>query len=79
MPNGRPGDHPYFDVVNHGSKIFGDEIDSMIRSAHARWGAIDEIVDLALENDPRWGNTEYDSARVLQQLNDIMKKLESTN
>ncbi|MEM6820912.1 MAG: hypothetical protein AAF558_03060 [Verrucomicrobiota bacterium] len=31
MPNGKPGDHPYSDIFIHHSKIFGDEIDSLIR------------------------------------------------
>ncbi len=30
MPNGKPGDHPINDIVDHGLKVFTPEIDALI-------------------------------------------------
>ena len=35
MPNGKPGDHPLTDIVVHGIRVFGPEIDDKIRRIHA--------------------------------------------
>jgi hypothetical protein len=32
MPNGRPGDHPVYDIVHHGMTVFGSEIDGRVRA-----------------------------------------------
>ncbi len=31
MPNGKPLDHAYTDIVVHGMNVFGEEIDSTVR------------------------------------------------
>ena len=31
MPNGRPGDNPFTDIVSHHSEVYGPEIDDKIR------------------------------------------------
>ena len=36
MPNGRPGDHPVTDIINHKIPTFSPEIDSLIRQLHWR-------------------------------------------
>ena len=35
MPNGRPGDNPYTDLVFHRWELFGPEIDDKIRKIHS--------------------------------------------
>lgn len=34
MPNGKPGDHPYTDIVIHGANVYGDDIDDLVREMH---------------------------------------------
>jgi hypothetical protein len=31
MPNGRPGDHPYTDIVVHGRRVYSPAIDDLVR------------------------------------------------
>jgi hypothetical protein len=35
MPNGRPGDNPYTDLVSYHRELFGREIDDKIRKIHS--------------------------------------------
>ena len=53
MPNGRPGDHPYTDIVVHGdSSRFGAEVSDLIRDMATRPGyaAVREEVVALLED-----------------------------
>jgi hypothetical protein len=76
MANGRPGDHPYTDVIHHGSAVFGEEIDNLLREIHRRWGLLKEVEELTWDNDPRWSNVAFDADSVLAQLNAIKLRLE---
>lgn len=39
MPNGKPGDHPFSDIVVHGSSAeFGEEISDLVRTMYSRPG-----------------------------------------
>ena len=55
MPNGRPGDHPYTDIVVHGdSSAFGTEVSGLIREMAARPGFAavrEEVVTLIEQTD----------------------------
>lgn len=31
MPNGKPGDHPYTDIVHYGSSEFGEPVDGLVK------------------------------------------------
>ena len=31
MPNGKPGDHPYTDIVVHGRRVYSKAIDRLVR------------------------------------------------
>jgi hypothetical protein len=31
MPNGKPGDHPYTDIVVHGRRVYSETADRLIR------------------------------------------------
>lgn len=39
MPNGRPGDNPYTDIVLHGYDVYGEGIDDKVRQIHENAGA----------------------------------------
>ena len=55
MPNGKPGDHPYTDVVIHGTSIFGSPIDDLIRRMAQTGGCPEHIGRLLLTHEPRFG------------------------
>ena len=55
MPNGKPGDHPYTDVVLHGMTVFGPVIDGLIRRVAETGGADEEVWLLLHHHDPRLG------------------------
>ena len=31
MPNGKPGDHPYTDILHYGSSEFGEPVDGLVK------------------------------------------------
>lgn len=31
MANGRPGDHPISDIVDHGAQVFSPDVDALVR------------------------------------------------
>jgi hypothetical protein len=31
MPNGRPGDHPYTDIVHHSEGVYSGALDDLVR------------------------------------------------
>ena len=41
MPNGKPGDSPYTDVVTHGRDIYSPAVDDLIRELDSLGAAID--------------------------------------
>ncbi|MFD1644460.1 hypothetical protein [Haloarchaeobius litoreus] len=41
MPNGKPGDSPYTDIVTHGRDIYSPEVDDLIRELDSMGAAID--------------------------------------
>ena len=43
MPNGKPGDHPYTDIIIHGLRVYSEAIDRLVR----------EIAELADERGRR--------------------------
>lgn len=38
MPNGKPGDHPYTDIVVHGLRVYSESVDRLVRE-------VDELSD----------------------------------
>jgi hypothetical protein len=57
MPNGRPGDHPYTDIVHHGEAVYS--------------GAVDDLVRKVAELSDERGRRELASL-LLQEYNDYM-------
>jgi hypothetical protein len=53
MPNGKPGDHPYSDIIVHGSSAdYGDEVPDLVRAMAKKPGfpeVRDEVGDLLLD------------------------------
>ncbi|MFP4597633.1 MAG: hypothetical protein ACLFVJ_05245 [Persicimonas sp.] len=47
MPNGKPGDHPYTDIVVHGHDFYTDDIDELIRKI-AKHGGHKALSDIDL-------------------------------
>jgi hypothetical protein len=72
VPNGKPGDHAYTDVVNHRMTVFGPAIDGLIRRIVETGGADEEVWTLLYENDPRWNNARCDAAAVDAKLRQIL-------
>ena len=55
MANGRPGDHPFTDILHHGSSEFGDPVDSIVKemSIHPLFFKVrDNVADLLWEKSP---------------------------
>ena len=56
MPNGRPGDHPLTDILNHGYDLYGEGLDNEIRALIARHPDLRPPVSALLwENPPPRG------------------------
>jgi hypothetical protein len=64
LPNGKPGDHPYTDVVVHGAKRFGEPIDGLLRQLAKTGGCPDDLSLLLFENDPSFRDVKVDRAKV---------------
>jgi hypothetical protein len=45
MPNGKPFDHPFTDIVTHGRLVYSERADSLVREIAALGGA-EEVADL---------------------------------
>ena len=81
MPNGRPGDHPYTDIVVHGSSSeFGEEISGLVRAMAAAPGFAavrEEVVDLIESIPLASGPDDRDAAMaaLLSRLREIEARL----
>ena len=79
MPNGKPGDHPYTDIVVHGLDVFGKEIDSTVRRLDE---SLDErgrnrLADLLWNSDLWWGNVRGSLASKRRELLAKLRALET--
>ena len=81
MPNGKPGDHPYSDIVIHGSSSeFGPEISDLVRSLAKQPGFAavrDEVAKILEDCSPYWQQAEKPEglAEAKQRLNDVAARL----
>lgn len=64
MPNGKPGDHPYTDVVVHGRTVFGPPIDDLIRQVAASGGCPPDVRMLLLDHEPHFGTPDREKVEV---------------
>ena len=59
MPNGKHGDHPFTDILIHGSSEYGEPVDSLVKKLEkqANWELIKESVsELLWRNSPMSAN-----------------------
>lgn len=80
MPNGKPGDHPYTDIVIHNWEVFGEEIDGLVCELHRMPGFVlfrDEVAALLAEHEPNWNeNAGIDLVkRRLYEIKSELKKM----
>jgi hypothetical protein len=73
VPNGRPGDHPYTDIIVHGFDYFTPEIDALVRELHAQGADHDPLADLLERYDRLSGR--FDEAALLSELHEMESKL----
>jgi len=82
MPNGKPGDHPYTDIVIHNWEVFGEEIDGLVRELHHMPGFAlfrEKIAALLFENKPKWSeNADLDlvKRRLCEIKSELKKKVD---
>jgi hypothetical protein len=81
MPNGRPGDHPYTDIVVHGSSSqYGEEVSALVRAMAGAPGfdAVREEVVALIEGisfSPRPDDWEGAVDELLRRLRQIQGRL----
>ena len=70
MPNGKPGDHPFTDIVAHGLPVYSPEVDGLIREID-RLGGSDQLSDaLLVEYDPHKNPDLKKFEMILTQIRD---------
>lgn len=83
MPNGKPGDHPFTDIILHNwSSEFGEEISNFVRllASKPNFALVrDEVAHVLEQFSPNWGNEKNLKRRseALDCLRAIAAKLES--
>lgn len=78
MPNGRPGDHPYTDIVVHKMDFFGGDIDQMIRdiAGHRNSKTVRERLEkLVWENRMEPGDGKTDRKAMITELEAMKAEL----
>ena len=81
MPNGKPGDHPYTDIVVHKQTIFGSGIDELVREISNMPGFQEfrnQVGELLMKHDPAW-NQDSDLELVKCTLLEVRTKLQGTD
>jgi hypothetical protein len=81
MPNGKPGDHPYTDIIVHGADSFGTEITALVKEIHALPGFDayrNEVQNLLAEHDPTWNKESSNLELVQAKLLAIRMKLKTS-
>lgn len=79
MPNGKPGDHPYTDIIHHGSSEYGEPVDGLVKELSKLPGFSNvrgEVLDLLWQNSPIGAvEPEKNKEFVLGQLQSILQRL----
>jgi hypothetical protein len=81
MPNGKPGDHPFTDILHYGHSEYGEPVDSMVKhlAKHPRFGVFRESVASLLWKHSPMGRPEEREALISQctaALHDIQTRVE---
>ena len=73
MPNGKPGDHPYTDIVLHGCRVYSERVDALVREVAALGGG-DEISDRLWDEFDQNRHPDLDRLeRILTEARDRLK------
>jgi hypothetical protein len=67
MPNGKPGDHPYTDIVAHGAARFGEPLDGLVRELSRTGGCPEELANQLFEAE--------EAVRQLRRVEQAIKKV----
>jgi hypothetical protein len=64
MPNGKPGDHPYTDIVVHGRRVYSEAVDELVRhiAPLASQSERDQLAEVLLNDYDDFNNP--DSAKL---------------
>ena len=73
MPNGKPGDHPFTDIVNHGLDVYSSQVAKLVREI-AKLASDQErrnLSDLLYQEYNEYSNPDIEELeRVLTDLHD---------
>ncbi len=73
MPNGKPGDHPFTDIVNHGLDVYSSQVAKLVREI-AKLASDQErrkLSDLLYQQYNEYSNPDVEELeRVLTDLRD---------
>jgi hypothetical protein len=76
MPNGKPGDHPYTDIITHGLRVYSARVDDLVREI-TRLGderTIRHLADELLAKYNQYSNPDIEALeRELTALRDKLK------
>ena len=73
MPNGKPGDHPFTDIVIHGIRVYSSRADSLVREID-QLGGRDQVADLLWQEFNEHGNPDIPRLeRILTEIRDRLK------
>lgn len=83
MPNGKPGDHPFTDILIHGRSEYGDPVDAMVKemAKHPRFSEVrDQVAEILWDGSPL-GQPETRQQVLIQnaieRLKNIQQEMES--
>ena len=78
MPNGKAGDHPFTDIVNHRLSVFSSEIDQLVQEL-ATTSAAAEVSKLVWDQEPirEWQYDPVTRAALLQPLLQRLKAIQA--
>ena len=79
MPNGKPGDHPLTDILNHGSSEYGDPVDATVKAMAEMDGfaSIREEVSSTLYDNRPIGHASGERQRLISQVLEQLEALRS--
>ncbi len=64
MPNGKPGDHPYTDILHHGHSEYGEPVDGLVKELSKMSGfqsVSTEVANILWEHSPMGRQKEKES------------------
>jgi hypothetical protein len=80
VPNGRPGDNPYDDIIHHGGSEYGEPVDGLVRELSKMPGFANvsgEVASILWEHSPMHRQKEKPKlvAAVLEKLQSVKQGL----